>query len=276
VSNQPPTIARIALGQMITGMRESAHMTQSQVADSLGMHPDTINRWETGESGVKRTSVIALAHLFKVPAAQLSKMTTLSDQSKQRGALERHPGGAPSEFRMFADFEPVAKEILSYEAEHIPGLVQTPGYLAAAHEAQLEKLTPNREAVQNLRHHRHEVIFSRSKLPKIRMVIGLAAMAYLDQLPAKVRDPQIQQLTLINDRDNVGIRVITTMHSAMSGGFTIMCPDTTVVSANRFVYIEAQDQSRYIEAHDVVSLYDEIFCSVWDRARPLKEYLHGR
>lgn len=276
MTTQPPTIARIALGQMITSLREASGMEQVEVADALGVHPDTVKRWESGESGVKKTNAIAIAHLFRVSSAQLSKMTTLADQSKQRGALERHPGGAPSEFRMFADFEPIAEQILTYEPEYIPGLVQTPEYLAAAHEAQLEMLAPNRDAVQALRHHRHEVIFSQKQLPEIRMVIGLAAMAYLMQMPTDVRESQIQHLVDVDARDRVGIRVITVMHSAMSGGFTIIRPDSSVVSANRFVYIEAQDQGRYVETADVVSLHDEIFRSVWDRAQPLKEYLHGR
>lgn len=276
MTTQGPTIARIALGSMIASLREAAGKDQAEVAAALRVHQDTVRRWESGQNGVKVPAVIALAHMLGASPAQLSRMTTLADQAKERGAVERYPGGASPEFRMFADFEPVAQQIWSYEPEYLPGLVQTPEYLHAIHEAQLPSFTPNRDAVQGLRRSRHATMFGRKEMPELRFLIGAGAMVYLDALPSDVRDPQVEHLHHVDSMPTVDVRVITRMHSAMSGGFTLLTPADGAYSANRFAYLESQDVCRYIESPDVVSLYDEIFRSVWDRATPLKEYVNGR
>lgn len=200
-------------------------------------------------------------------------MMTLAEQGKQRGAVERYPGGASPQFRMFADFEPTALEILSYEPEHVPGLLQTPDYLRAVQAAHLPTQVPHAEAVHKLRASRHQTVFSRKTTPKMKFVVGVAAMIYLSSLADKARKDQLGLLREVDQRETVEIRVITVMHAAMNGGFTILEPAQGLLGANRFVYVEAQDVCRYVEAMDVVSVYDEIFSSVWDRAKPLKEYL---
>ena len=174
---------------------------------------------------------------------------------------------------MFADFEPTAVEILSYEPEYVPGLLQTPEYLRAVQAAQLPSQAPNPEAVHKLRATRHKSLFTRRTQPSMKFVIGAVAMVYLDDLDEDVRTAQLAHLREMNAQANIEIRVITRMHAAMNGGFTILEPAQGSLGANRFVWVEAQDVCRYVEAGDVVSVYDEIFSSVCDRAKPLEEYL---
>jgi hypothetical protein len=235
-----------------------------------------VRRWETGEHGMKKPIVRDLARLFKATNAQTIRMTTLAEQSKQRGAVERYPGGASPEFRMFADFEPIATQILSYEPEYLPGLVQTPEYLTAIQRSQLTEQAPNPNAVHQLRTSRHATMFNRASLPEMKFVIGVAAMIYLDALPHEVRTEQIAHLRKIAAMPTVEIRVITVMHAGMNGGFTLMTPAEGLLAASRFAYIEAQDICRYVETAETVSIYDQIFRSVWDRAILLEEYLNGR
>jgi transcriptional regulator with XRE-family HTH domain len=276
MSTQAPTLARLALGQMLVSLREAAGLDRAEVAIEMDVHPDTVRRWETGEHGMKKPVVRDIARLYNATSSQTIRMTTLAEQSKQRGAVERYPGGASPEFRMFADFEPTATQILSYEPEYVPGLLQTPEYLKAIHQAQLSDQTPKPEAVHQLRTSRHETMFSRDNLPELRFVIGVAAMIYLDALPHEVRTEQLAHLRKLGALASVEIRVITVMHPGMNGGFTIMTPADGMLSANRFAYIEAQDICRYVETAETVSIYDQIFRSVWDRAIPLEEYINGR
>lgn len=273
MSDGTPSLARLALGQMLVELRNNAGLDHPAVAEVVDVHPESVRRWENGQHGLKKPVVRELARLYNATPEQLARMTTLAEQGKQRGAVERYPGGANPEFRMFADFEPTAVEILSYEPEYIPGLLQTPEYLRAVQTAQLPQQAPNPEAVHNLRASRHRAIFARKTKPKMVFVIGVAAMIYLDALETSVRKAQIAHLREFSEHDNIEIRVITVMHAAMNGGFTILEPAQGSLGANRFVWVEAQDVCRYVEAHDVVSVYDEIFSSVWDRAIPMKEYL---
>jgi transcriptional regulator with XRE-family HTH domain len=274
MTTEAPTLARLALGRMLIELRTAAGLDHAAVAEDMDVHPDTVRRWETGQHSLRRPMLRDLARIYNATSVQLARMTTLAEQGKQRGAVERYPGGASPEFRMFADFESTAVEILSYEPEYVPGLLQVPDYLRAVHAAQLPGQAPNPEAIHKLRASRHRSMFSRKSMPSMRFVIGVAAMIYLRNLPHDVREAQFSQLISTADLPNVEVRIVTTMHSAMNGGFTILEPAQGAMGANRFVYIEAQDVCRYVEAKDVVSLYDEIFRSVWDRAVSLKEYLN--
>ncbi|GAA4901216.1 helix-turn-helix protein [Stackebrandtia albiflava] len=273
MSTEAPTIARLALGQILVSLRESAGMDHTDVAEELDVHPDTVRRWEIGQHSVKRHAVKTLADLYGASSTQLSRMYTLAKQGKERGAVERYPGGASPEFRIFADFEPTATEILSYEPEYIPGLLQTPDYLRAVHAAQLPELTPKPEAVHELRADRYDRMFGRRDMPTMRFAIGFAAMLYLQELTPAALAGQVTRLREAGALPTVEVRVVTGMHSGMNGGFTLMTPNSGLLGANRFAYIEAQDVCRYTEAADDVALYDRIFASVWDRAEPLEDYL---
>ncbi|MFD0558879.1 helix-turn-helix protein [Stackebrandtia endophytica] len=273
---EAPSIARAALRQMIIELRTAAQLDQADVARELRVHPDTVRRWETGEIAVKATNAIALAHLCKATGPQLSRMTTLADQGKQRGAVEKHRGGAYPEFRLFADFEPTARAIWSYEPEYLPGLIQTSEYLQAVHEAHLPEQVENPEAVHKLRSTRRRVIFSRQDPPDLRFTIGVAAMTYLDGLDADVRRGQIDQLLEVDRLPTAEIRVLSRMHPGMSGNYTLLTPAKGVLAAGRFVYIEGEGVIRYEEAADVVSHHDKMFRTAWSRAETLEDYLDGR
>lgn len=45
-------------------MRERAGMTQAQLADSMGVNPSTVCRWESGVSNPVASKVIRLANLL--------------------------------------------------------------------------------------------------------------------------------------------------------------------------------------------------------------------
>jgi transcriptional regulator with XRE-family HTH domain len=261
---------------MIIELRLAAGLEQSDVAAGIGVHADTVRRWETGEIAVKVANAIALAHLFNASPAQMSRMTTLAEQGKQRGAVEKFRGGASPEFRLFADFEPTATAIWSYEPEYLPGLVQTSDYLRAVHEAHLPEQVRDPEPIHQLRTTRHKVMFGRRNPPEMRFLIGVAAMIYLDALESSVRDGQIDQLCEVDDMATAEVRVITVMHPGMSGGYTLLTPANGILAAGRFLYVEGEGVVRYEETADVVSHHDKMFRSAWSRARSLKEYLNGR
>lgn len=265
-----PSIARAALRRNIIDLRIAAGLDQSDVSASLGVHADTVRRWETGEIALRTANVIALAHLFKATPEQLTWLTTLAGQAKEKSAVEKFKGGADPEFSIYADFEPTARVIWTYEPEYLPGLIQTSDYLRAVHAAHLPEQVKNPEAVHQLRTSRHVTLFTRTDMPEMRFLIGVAAMHYLQQLPPEVRDPQIQHLLDIDAMPTAKVRVITVMHPSMSGGYTLLTP-ASGIDAARFVYFEGERVMRYEEGTDVVSHHDKMFRTAWSRALKLKE-----
>lgn len=276
MSDHSPTVAHGAFLKMLRELRLAARCDYSDAAAELGVNAKTIKRWEEGNNIPSRSSIKNLGEFYGATPAQIETMCSLAREAKEPGLVEKFKGGAPPEFRTFAEHEASAISILTYEPEYIPGLAQTTEYLNEIHKAQLDMLTPNPQAVQGLRQTRQLRTMSRHRMPEIKLVIGIAAMMYLDTLPAEVKDGQITRLRELNTKPSIDIRVVTVPHSAMSGGFTIMTQAKDTHGASRFAYLESQDVGRYVEDDDTLSVYDQIFRSVFDRAVPLEEFLHGR
>lgn len=269
-----PTVAHGAFLKILRELREAGGYEFSDAALDLGISERTVQRWENGDNLPSRASIKALGTFYGASAAQIETMCTLARDAKQPGLMEKFKGGAPPEFRPFAEHEASAISILTYEPEYIPGLAQTTEYLQEVHKAQLDILTPNPDVVQALRKNRQQRTLSQRNMPEIKMVIGPGAMFYLDALPANVKDGQIGRLLELNAMPTVSVRIATTLHSAMSGSFTIMTPAKGAHGATRFAYLESQHVGQYVEADDTLSLYDQIFRSVFERAIPVEEYLN--
>lgn len=264
-----PTLAKIALGALITRIREAAARERTEVAAALGVDTETVRRWEIGKVAPKKMAIEAMAKFLDASAAELSRMTTLSLESKQRGLFERD--SVPPDLRVLYETEATARLIHDMQLEHIPGLLQQPGYHRAVQSAQLPVDDDRAEQFRLLRTRRQEIVFGRDPLPRMQFVIGRAAMAYLDDLP-DIRDDQIRRLREAAALPGVEIRVITGIHAGMLGSFTILTPPHRS-GARPFVYVEGLDGGRYLEG-DVVSRYEEAIRAVLtDQSIDLEEYL---
>jgi transcriptional regulator with XRE-family HTH domain len=271
MSNQfgTPTLARIGLGVLITRAREEAGMTIPEVASALGIDPETVRRWEKGQVAPKKLAIEALATVIHPTSEQFSRMTTLSLDSKKKGMFEGN--NVPPELRVLYETEATARLIRSLELEYIPGLLQTIRYHRTAQAAQVPIEEGRAEVLRRLRTQRQEITFGRSPLPRMRFLIGIAALLYLDHYP-DVRDEQIARLREVNEMPGVEIRVIRGLHAAMLGSFTILTPPSAT-GAQPFGYVEDNDGGRYVEG-DVVSEYEAVFQMAWDRQSiELEEHL---
>lgn len=264
-----PTLAKIALGALITRLREASGKERTEVAAELGVDTETVRRWEIGKIAPKKMAIEALARAVGASAAELSRMTTLSLESKQRGLFEG--SNVSPEMRVLYETEVTARLIRSLELEHIPGLLQTPEYHLAVQEALLPVDPDLADVLRRLRARRQEIVFGRKPLPKIQFIISRTALLYLDDYP-KLRRKQVDRLREVAAIPEVEIRVITGFHAAMLGSFTMLTPPRST-GARPFVYVEDIDGGRYVEG-DVVSQYEAVFGLVRDQqSRELEEYL---
>jgi transcriptional regulator with XRE-family HTH domain len=271
MSNQfgTPTLARLGLGVLITRAREEAGMTIPEVAAALGVDPETIRRWEKGQVAPKKLAIEALATVIHPTPEQFARMTALSLDSKKKGMFEGN--NVPPELRVLYETEATARLIRSLELEYIPGLLQTVDYHRAAQAAQVPIEESRAEVLRRLRTQRQEITFGRSPLPRMRFLIGIAALLYLENYP-ELREEQIARLREANAMPGVEIRVIRGLHAAMLGSFTILTPPSST-GARAFGYVEDNDGGRYVEG-DVVSEYEAVFQKAWDRQSiELEEYL---
>lgn len=250
-------LAKLALGDMITRIRERSGLGRPDVAAELGVDTETVRRWELGKNAPKRHVIESLVNIIGITPPEMSRMTALSMDSKQRGMFEGN--NVPPHLRVFYESEATAVRIRSIGLEYFPGLLQTRAYHRAAQDAQLpieDELAAN---LRELRTRRQEITFGRDPLPEMQFLIGRAALLYLDDYP-EVRDEQIARLLEIDALPEAEVRVVNGFHAAMLGSFTILTarPET---GARPFAYVEAIDGGRYVEGH-VVSEYEATFEAV--------------
>jgi len=264
-----PTLAKIGLGAMIQRLMDDAGVSDNELADAVGVHSDTIDRWKKGLFAPKRAAIGTIVEVTGASPAELSVMNTLSLESKKKGLFEGN--NVPPELRVLYETEATTKLIRSIELEYIPGLLQTREYHLAAQEAQVPIDEEKAATLRRLRTRRQEIVFGRNPLPRMQFIIGIAALAYLDRRPS-IRDGQVARLREVAALPGVGVRVITGFHAAMLGSFTMLTPPPST-GAKPFPYVEDNDGGRYVEG-DVVSEYEAVFRTVWDRQSiELEEYL---
>ena len=61
----------MSLGQTICRLRSQKGLSQSQLADQLGVSRQSVSKWETGAAEPSTSNLIALAKLFNVSVADL-------------------------------------------------------------------------------------------------------------------------------------------------------------------------------------------------------------
>lgn len=72
----------IALGKRITSLRKERTITQTELAEQLGVSQQTVQAWEAGRRRIKVSSLPAVANIFSVSLEELFGATTESSLHK--------------------------------------------------------------------------------------------------------------------------------------------------------------------------------------------------
>lgn len=69
----------------IKGARIEKHMTQKQVADTMGVTKETISNWERGRTAPTAPQLIALCNLYGVELSDIFLPESLAKSEEMRG-----------------------------------------------------------------------------------------------------------------------------------------------------------------------------------------------
>jgi len=266
---QTPTLARRVLAQKLRRQRIAAGVTQDQAAAEVDRDATTIGRWEQGHAGARRRDIQDLAKLYGASGAETARMTALLMQAGERGIWEGT--NVPARLRVLYESEQTADTSYYLDHDYIPGLLQTPEYLTAAQAVRVDLSPSEADAVQHSYHDRQERTLYAADPPRLNFVFGQSALMYIRHLP-DVCAGQIARLREADEMPHVDIRVITRLHAAMDGAFTLVDPGPDGL-LRPFIFLESADGRRYVETPDVVSTYLAAFRAVQETAIPLKEFL---
>jgi transcriptional regulator with XRE-family HTH domain len=142
-----PTVKRRRLAAELRAMREQAAMTIEAVARQLEWSTAKISRIENARTSVMPRDVKYLLRVYGIPEGSevFQTLTTLARESRQKGWWQSFGDAVPEEFSTYVGLEASVSSLRTYEAEYIPGLLQTEDYARAVIRASM--LTAPAESV---------------------------------------------------------------------------------------------------------------------------------
>ena len=253
-----PTVRRRRLGAELRRYREAAGLTIDQVAERLECSASKISRLETGQTGSSPRDVRDILAIYQVGESELESLLEVARETRQRGWWQPYGSVLTS---AFIGFEADAERIRSYEAQCVPGLLQTEDYaravLMAAQEATDQ--IDNRVRIRMVRRE----LLTHDDPVDLWCVLDEAAL--LRPVGGrKIMQRQLEHLAKTAELPNVRLQILPLeigAHAGMEGSFVLLSfphesdPDTVYVTmATGGVFQEKPDElHRYSTIFDLLT-----------------------
>jgi transcriptional regulator with XRE-family HTH domain len=153
-----PPVRRRLLGTALREYRESLGFNLEEAAQILDCDRSKISRIETGERGIRTQELQNLLTEYGVPAAEQEALVAVAHRGRESGWWLDYRDVLPPAARDYVIMEVAATEILCYEANHVPDLLQTPDYMRAVAAADARYTTTDQRA------HAMEVKLNRQRI----------------------------------------------------------------------------------------------------------------
>lgn len=260
-----PTVRRYLLGRQLRALREAAGKTAAQAAAHCDLTQPTITRIEKGRNAILVRNVKQLCQLYGVEVPMLDTFVRLARESDGTDWFTTYSETVPDWFEQFAAFEADAAEILSYQAENVPGLLQVPAYIrgitAAGRTDVIEEELDRSVQFRVARQRRLD-----TNPPLLHYVLNEAVVRRMVGGPDAMC-AQLEHLIKMAEHDYVTLQLLpfgVGAHPAQAGSFTMLrLPDEPRPS---FVYLEHDHGAVYQERPADLARYGEVFSQLTSMA----------
>jgi transcriptional regulator with XRE-family HTH domain len=255
-----PTARRRRLGIELRRLREAAGLNGTDVAATLGWSGTKVSRIETGRVSVHHGDVSDLLDHYKVTDNALrQELITLARESRQKGWWHRHRDTLKTGFDSYIGLEADASVIRTYEAQVIPGLLQTEAYARAVIEATAMKLsTAHLKEKISVRLARQQLL-TRDDPIHLHAVLDQATLVR-EVGGATTMGDQLTFLLQQSKLPNITIQILPFQrgaHPAMDGPFILLeFPD---LADPALVYIEQAVSGLVLEDAEELGRYTQMF-----------------
>lgn len=253
-----PSIRRRRLSAELRRLRSEAGLTLFEAARQAEMGKSNLSKIEQAESRTVPASTLnKLLGLYQVDEATRATLHELAKLAGKKGWWAHYKNLMP---QMLADFEAEACALRTYQAQVIPGLLQTHQYADAVFRA--NEVRDDDEVAQRVSARiTRQGVLHRVGPPKLMALIDEAALRRVVGSP-QVMGEQLLHLTQMASRHNISIYVLpfaAGAHPSTEGSYVIMdFPDPRDVS---IAYLETPVTSMYLEEEHEVRLFTDMFGS---------------
>lgn len=183
-----PPVRRRLLGTALREYRESLGFNLDEAARILDCDRSKISRIETGERGIRAKELQELLTEYGVPPVEQEALLAVAHRGRESGWWLDYRDVLSPAAQDYIIMEIAATEILAYEANQVPDLLQTPGYMRAVAAADA------RYASAEERAHAMEVKLNRQRIvvagraPHLDVVITEGALRQTVGPPRVMRE----------------------------------------------------------------------------------------
>lgn len=256
-----PTVKRRRLAAELRHHREAASLTIDEVAERLEWSTAKISRIENARVSVLPRDVKFLLRTYSLSESDdaWEVLLTLARESRQKGWWQQYGEAVPDWFEVFVGLEAEAATIWGYDAEFVPGILQTEEYARAVHRAQLITATEDEiDRLVRVRMARQELLTS-DDAPQVWLVLNEAVIRRVVGSSQIMRE-QLSRLIHASKLPHVTLQVVPFAggaHPAMDGSFKLLgFPEP---SDPNIVYIEYHTGALYLEKAAEVQRYSLMF-----------------
>lgn len=262
-ASSPSTVLGRQLGDELRRLREAAALTTTQAAEALDCTKGKISRIENGRVTVRIPDLTAMLLAYGAADAELrDKLSLLARKANRRrrqGWWNQYGSVLADTYRDYIALEAMAGTIRTFQAQLVPGLLQTPEYIRAVTVASHQWQTADEiEQFVQVRLARQERLVSDSPL---QLWAVLSEAVLLQQVGGpKVMSTQLEQLLTASERSNVTIQVLPFSrgaHASMFGPYVVLgFPEEAALDV---VLADNPTGSMWLEREAEVGRYQELF-----------------
>lgn len=249
---------RAQLGAQLRRLREARGVTREQAGQRIRASESKISRMELGRVGCKERDVADLLTLYGVlDERSRGDLLALAREANTPGWWHSYADVLPPWFRSYVGLEAAASLIRTYEAQFVPGLLQTAEY-ARAVIARGCRARGGDEVDRRVRFRMaRQELLTVPDAPRLWAVVDEAVLHRPVGDPGVMRR-QLQALVGLAAMPNVTLQVVPFSaggHVTTAGAFSILrfddleLPDT--------VYTEHLTGAQYLDGRDDVTVYAE-------------------
>src|SRR6185312_14360488 len=176
VTGEPPVRRRL-VGGALRRYRENVGYALEDAARVLECDRSKISRIETGQRGIRPKELRELLTEYGVPDREQAALVAIASRGGQRGWWHPYADVLPGPYLDYVIMESAAAEIMTYEAQVVPDLLQTDDYTRAIIAAEPGYATDQqREEAVAARATRRQVILGSPAERRLTVILGEAAL----------------------------------------------------------------------------------------------------
>lgn len=202
-----PSGSRRRLRTVLRQARESAGLTQEEVAEATEWSSSKVIRIESGTVNISVSDLKALLRLYRITEpADVGELVELARVGRRRAWWTAYKDSVPPAYLAYIGLEAEASALRYCQPISFPAMLQTPGYASAdlrGAPALPAELVEQRLAIRMIR---QREVLDRASPPEISAVLDEAVLHQFVGNPHTLRE-QLLHLVELGSRPNLTIRV---------------------------------------------------------------------